>query len=166
MKEKIVTVISEFTDFKGQIHKFVVAAVSAPVEATIDIYGDSVIDYTDAQKAVKLGVAICNPVDEYDEEKGKMIAINKARNNVDYALYAILPGMINTAVVDALVKQEVEFIKANPGRVIPGYIDEKEKFEYRQELAKEIATLSDEEKAVYYAMKEHKFPKVEALLNT
>ena len=167
MKEKIVTVISEFTDFKGQIHKFVVAAVSEPVDAAIDIYGGegTVYDYTDAQKAVKLGVAICNPVDEYSEEKGKMIAINKARNNVDYALYATLPGMINTAVVDALVKQEVEFIKANPGRVIPGYIDEKEKFEYRQELAKQIASLSDEEKAVYYAMKEHKFPKVEALLN-
>ena len=166
MKEKIVTVISEFTDFKGQVHKFVVAAVSTPVDAEIEIYDESeIVNWAGIEKAVKLGVAICNPVDEYSEEKGKMIAINKARNNVDYALYATLPGMINTAVVDALVKQEVEFIKANPGRVIPGYIDEKEKFEYRQELAKQIASLSDEEKAVYYAMKEHKFPKVEALLN-
>jgi hypothetical protein len=166
MKEKIVTVISEFTDFRGKVHKFVVAAVSMPVDAEIDIYGESeVIDWTSAEKAVKLGVAVCNPVDEYSEEKGKMIAINKARSTSDYALYATLPGMINTAVVNALVAQEVEFIKNNPARVIPGYLDEKEKFEKRQEFAKKLAELTEEEKAIYEAMKDHKYPKVEALLN-
>jgi len=166
MKEKIVTVISEFTDFRGKVHKFVVAALSMPVDAEIDIYGESeVIDWTSAEKAVKLGVAVCNPVDEYSEEKGKMIAINKARNSSDYALYATLPGMINTAVVNALVAQEVEFIKNNPARVIPGYLDEKEKFEKRQEFAKKLAELTEEEKAIYEAMKDHKYPKVEALLN-
>jgi hypothetical protein len=166
MKEKIVTVISEFTDFRGKVHKFVVAAVSMPVDAEIEIYGDSeVIDWTSAEKAVKLGVAVCNPVDEYSEEKGKMIAINKARSTSDYALYATLPGMINTAVVNALVAQEVEFIKNNPARVIPGYLDEKEKFEKRQEFAKKLAELTEEEKAIYEAMKDHKYPKVEALLN-
>ena len=166
MKEKIVTVISEFTDFRGKIHKFVVAAVSMPVDAEIDIYGESeVIDWASAEKVVKLGVAVCNPVDEYSEDKGKMIAINKARNTSDYALYATLPGMINTAVVNALVAQEVEFIKNNPARVIPGYLDEKEKFEKRQEFAKKLAELTEEEKAVYKAMKDHKYPKVEALLN-
>ena len=166
MKEKIVTVISEFTDFRGKVHKFVVAAVSMPVDAEIEIYDESeVVDWTSAEKAVKLGVAVCNPVDEYSEEKGKMIAINKARNTSDYALYATLPGMINTAVVNALVAQEVEFIKNNPARVIPGYLDEKEKFEKRQEFAKKLAELTEEEKAVYEAMKDHKYPKVEALLN-
>jgi len=166
MKEKIVTVISEFTDFRGKVHKFVVAAVSMPVDAEIEIYGESeVIDWTSAEKAVKLGVAVCNPIDEYSEEKGKMIAINKAKNSSDYALYATLPGMINTAVVNALVAQEVEFIKNNPARVIPGYLDEKEKFEKRQEFAKKLAELTEEEKAVYEAMKDHKYPKVEALLN-
>ena len=166
MKEKIVTVISEFTDFRGKVHKFVVAAVSMPVDAEIEIYGESeVVDWTSAEKAVKLGVAVCNPVDEYSEEKGKMIAINKARNTSDYALYATLPGMINTAVVNALVAQEVEFIKNNPARVIPGYLDEKEKFEKRQEFAKKLAELTEEEKAIYKAMKDHKYPKVEALLN-
>ena len=166
MKEKIVTVISEFTDFRGKVHKFVVAAVSMPVDAEIEIYGESeVVDWTSAEKAVKLGVAVCNPVDEYSEEKGKMIAINKARNSSDYALYATLPGMINTAVVNALVAQEVEFIKNNPARVIPGYLDEKEKFEKRQEFAKKLAELTEEEKAIYEAMKDRKYPKVEALLN-
>ena len=166
MKQKIVTVVSEFTDFKGQIHKFVVAAVSEPVDAAIDIYGGegSVYDYTDAQKVVKLGVAICNPVDKFGEEKGKMIAINKANQNGDYALYATLPGMINTAVVNALVNQEVEFIKANPGRVIPGYVDEKIKYEARQDFEKKVAELNDEEKAFLEALITHKYPKVEALV--
>ena len=166
MKEKIVTVISEFTDFRGKIHKFVVAAVSMQVDAEVEIYNDSeVAEWIPTEKTVRLGVAICNPVDEYSEEKGKMIAINKARNNSEYALYATLPGMINTAVVNALVAQEVEFIKNNPARVIPGYIEEKEKFEKRQEFAKKLAELTEEEKAVYNAMKDHKYPKVEALLN-
>ena len=166
MKEKIVTVISEFTDFRGKIHKFVVAAISMPVYAEIDIYDeDKVIDWTDAEKVVKLGIAVCNPADEYDEEKGKTIAINKARNNTDYALYATLPGMVNTAVINALICQEIEFIKNNPAKVIPGYLEEKKKFEKRQEFAKKLAELTEEEKAVYEAIKDHKYPKVEALLN-
>ena len=166
MKEKIVTVISEFTDFRGKIHKFVVAAISMPVYAEISIYSESEVNnLTNAEKVVKLGVAVCNPIDEYDEEKGKMIAINKARNSSDYALYATLPGMINTAVVNALVNQEVVFIKDNPGRVIPGYIDEKIKFEARKAFAKELATLTEEEKAFYDAIKNHKYPRVEKLLN-
>jgi hypothetical protein len=166
MKEKIVTVVSEFTDFKGLVHKFIVAAVSMPVDAEIDIYDeDKLIGWTGAEKAVKLGVAVCNPEDEYSEEKGKMIAINKARNCDDYALYATLPGMINTAVVNALIKQEIEFIKNNPVRVIPGYIEEKEKYEKRKAFAAALNALTEEERSVYNAMKEHKFPKVEALLN-
>lgn len=166
MKEKIVTVISEFTDFHGKIHKFVVAAISMPVYAEISIYGESEVDnWTNAEKVVKLGVAVCNPVDEYDEEKGKMIAINKARNSSDYALYATLPGMINTAVINALIYQEIGFIKNNPDRVIPGYLEEKKKFEKRQEFAKKLAELTEEEKTVYEAIKDHKYPKVEALLN-
>ena len=110
MKEKIVTVISEFTDFRGEIHKFVVAAVSMQVDAEVEIYNDSeVAEWIPTEKTVRLGVAICNPVDEYSEEK--------------------------------------------------------EKFEKRQEFAKKLAELTEEEKAVYNAMKDHKYPKVEALLN-
>ena len=166
MKEKIVTVVSEFTDFRGIIHKFVVAAVSTKVEAEVEIYNDSeVAEWIPTEKEVKLGVAICNPTDTFDEEKGKMIAINKARNSSDYALYATLPGMINTVVVNALVAQEIAFIKNNPARVITGYIEEKEKFEKRHEFVKKLAELTEEEKVVYEAMKNRKYPKVEALLN-
>ena len=167
MKEKIVTVTSEFVDYKGLTHKFIVAAVSQPVDARIDIYDEDgdIDDYSDAQKVIKLGVAVCNPNDEFDEEKGKMIAINKARNSFDYAMFAVLPGMINTAVVNALVNQEVIFIKENPGRVIPGYIDEKIKFEARKAFAKELAALTEEERAFYDAVKNHKYPRVENLLN-
>lgn len=166
MKEKIVTVVSEFTDFKGLVHKFVVAAVSMPVDAEVDLYDeDKLVGWSYIDKAVKLGVAVCNPADKYDEQKGIAIAVNKAINCNDYALYATLPGMINTAVVDALIKQEVEFIKNNPVRVIPGYIEEKEKFEKRKAFAASLDALTEEERSVYDAIKEHKFPKVEALLD-
>lgn len=165
MKEKIVTVVSEFTDFKGIIHKFVVAAVSEPIDAEVEIFDDGeVINYASINKTVKLGVAICNPIDTFDEEKGKMIAINKAKNSSDYALYATKPGMINTAVVDSLISQEIAFIKNNPDRVIPGYLDEKIKFLNREKRQNAENALTEEEKTVYLAMKNHKYPKVEALL--
>ena len=165
MKEKIVTVISEFTDFRGVIHKFVVAAVSINIDGDILVRPDEYLERgADITKAVKLGVAICNPVDEFDEEKGKMIAINKARDSYDYALYATKPGMINTAVVEALISQEIAFIQNNPDRVISGYLDEKIKFLEREKRKNAENALTEEEKAVYLAMKEHKFPKVEALL--
>ena len=122
------------------------------------------VDYAEATKAVKIGVAVCNPLDKYDEEKGKMIAICKARNSSNYALYATLPGMINTAVVNALISQEVAFIKNNPDRVIPGYNEEKIKYMKRAELNKAIESLTDEEKAYYYAVKNNLYPKAKALL--
>ena len=93
-----------------------------------------------------------------------MIAINKAKNSSDYALYATKPGMINTAVVDALISQEIAFIKNNPDRVIPGYLDEKIKFLNREKRQNAENSLTEEEKTVYLAMKNHKYPKVEALL--
>ena len=165
MKEKIVTVVSEFTDFKGIIHKFVVAAVSEPIDAEVEIFDDGeVINYASINKTVKLGVSICNPIDIFDEEKGKMIAINKARESYDYALYATKPGMINTAVVNSLISQEIAFIQNNPDRIIPGYLEEKVKFLEREKRQNAENALSEEEKAIYLAMKEHKFPKVEALL--
>ena len=166
MKEKIVTVVSEFADFKGIIHKFVVAAVSVSTDADVLIrVNEDEERGADILKAVKLGVAICNPVDTFDEEKGKMIAINKARESYDYALYATKSGMINTAVVNALISQEIAFIQNNPDRVIPGYLKEKVKFLERKKRQNAENALTEEEKAVYLAMKEHKFPKVEALLN-
>ena len=165
MKEKIVTVVSEFTDFKGIVHKFVVAAVSVSTDADVLIrVNEDEERGADIPKAVKLGVAICNPIDTFDEEKGKMIAINKARDSYDYALYATKPGMINTAVVNSLISQEIAFIQNNPDRIIPGYLEEKVKFLERKKRQNAENALSEEEKVIYLAMKEHKFPKVEALL--
>ena len=60
---------------------------------------------------------------------------------------------------------EIYIDKNNPAKVIPGYLEEKKKFEKRQEFANKLAELTEEEKTVYEAIKDHKYPKVEALLN-
>lgn len=150
MKEKIYLKEGEFTDYKGLVHKFIVAAVSIPEETAIVEVGDD-IDYEeiDCPKSVRIGVAICNPKDEYDKELGAKIAINKARKATNYALYATLPGMINTAVVEALVDQEVKFIIGNPSRVIPGYYEEKKRWEAKKAFQAEIDALSEEDKKFY-----------------
>lgn len=167
MKTKIATIKDEFTDYRGKVHKFIVAAVSQEVDGYLDLYDEDgdVEDTVAVIKSVKIGVAICNPNDEYNEERGLRIAVGKAESTNEYALFATIPGMINTAVVDALLKQEAHFIKENPNRVIPGYLEEKAKYEYRQMIAQKIESLSEEEKAVYNAMIGHKYPKVEELLN-
>ena len=167
MKTKVVTIESEFTDYRGKVHKFIVAAVSQEVDGYLDLYDESgnVEDTVAIIKAVKIGVAICNPNDEYDEDRGLRIAMGKAMKSTEYAMYSTVPGMINTAVVEALLKQEAQFIKDNPNRVIPGYLEEKAKYEHRQMIAQKIESLSEEEKVVYNAMKGHKYPKVEELLN-
>lgn len=167
MKQKIVTVIDEFVDYQGLSHKFTVAAVSEECDGIVDLLDNegNFDRETYITKAVKLGVSVCNPSDVYEEEKGKKIAICKALNTADYALYSTFPGMINTAIVDALIKQEVSFIKSNPERVIPGYNEAKAKFEKRLVKQRAIDSLTEEERTVYNALKEHKYPKVEALLN-
>ena len=167
MKTKIATIKDEFTDYRGKVHKFIVAAMSQEADGYLDLYDEEgdVEDTVAIVKAVKIGVSVCNPNDEYDEGKGMRIAIGKANSSNDYALFSTIPGMINTVVVDSLLKQEAHFIKENPGRVIPGYLEEKTKYEYRMMIAQKIEALSDDEKAVYNAMKDHKYPKVEELLN-
>jgi hypothetical protein len=82
-------------------------------------------------------------------------------------MYATQPGMINTPVVLALMRQEAEFIKSNPGRIIAGYNEKKIKFDRNQEIRrqhlKEISELTPEEKEAYEASR--KYPRVVALLS-
>lgn len=135
MKKEVVTYKNgEFVDYMGNTHKFVVAGVSTSnFDITMNMYDeygdDADLDYL-VPKGVFIGIAVCNPKDEFDEEKGKMIAYNKAvhvKNLNHPAMYSTRPGFINTAVVDALLDNIVNYISKDPGSVIPGYNDAEKK---------------------------------------
>lgn len=122
-KEKITTHVGSFTDANGDEHPFVIAAVSEHFEieeslTVVDEYGCYMYD---GIKGVKLGFAICNPTDKFDEKLGKTIAIGRARKNSEYALLASKPGYINTKLIEAFLEQEADYLVENPEYQIAGY---------------------------------------------
>ena len=149
-----------FTDFQGLEHPFIVCALSTSSfnndegEVTITTYdkdGFAVAD-TQCPRAVFIGVSICNPGngkdklgDEWNEDKGKMIALAKARGfkptapEKSAALFTTRAGMISEPLVRALLTREVEHIKEDPECVIKGYNQMKARWEMKQEEQKYLA---------------------------
>ena len=138
-------------DFQGKEHQFVVCALSTSAFNEDDDYCVELECYDDTTaemvgnlefpRAVFIGVAICNPVDKWDEEKGKMIALNKAKGfkptapEKSAAIFATRAGMISEELVKALLDREVKHIEEDPEYVIKGY--NKMKAQYEQKKAQE-----------------------------
>lgn len=123
-KERIEYLVDSFVDANGDERHFVIAAVSEvfteddePSYVT-DIDG---LEIQEVVKGLKLGFAICNPTDKFDEKLGITIAVGRARKNAEYALLASEPGYINTKLVRAFLEQEAEYFKHNPEYKIAGY---------------------------------------------
>lgn len=111
--EKVEYIVDQFVDYTGTTRNFVMAAVSLENLAL---------------KTVSVGVSVCRPFDTFNEELGKRIALGKAKKHIEHALYASDPGMINSKVVKALLEQEAEYFKRNPGRYLAGYDANAKKF--------------------------------------
>lgn len=141
-RQRVEYLVDHFVDDNGDTRFFVIAAVSEVLPTTLDeIYPDEewdedemyvstdVVRYTEFDsdivdtvvKSLRLGWAICNPVDKFDETVGKQIALGRALKNSEAALYSTHLGYINTKVVKAFLEQEAEFFKENPANRIAGY---------------------------------------------
>lgn len=123
-KERIETLTDSFVDENGDMRYFVIAAISVVFNeddepaTVIDVNND---ECGDVVKGLKLGFAICNPVDNFDENLGIQIAVGRARKNAEYALLVSEAGFINTRLVKAFLEQEAEYFKHNPETRITGY---------------------------------------------
>lgn len=123
-KERIEYLVDSFVDANGDERHFVVAAVS---EVFTDVDEPKYVTDSDGYeiqkvvKGLKIGFAICNPTDKFDEKLGITIAIGRARKNAEYALVASELGYINTQLVHAFLRQEAEYFKHNPEYKIAGY---------------------------------------------
>ena len=123
-KERIEYLVDSFVDANGDERHFVIAAVSEVFTEddepsyVIDIDG---LEIQEVVKGLKLGFAICNPTDKFDEKLGITIAVGRARKNAEYALVASEMGYINTQLVRAFLQQEAEYFKHNPEYKIAGY---------------------------------------------
>lgn len=127
MKERIDTIKGEFVDYAGDLHQFIIAAVS--IELDPDSSTISVDDYSDPiVKRLGIGYSICAPGDVYDEEIGMKQAIGRARITTT-ALYSTHLGLINTKMVKALLEQEAEYLKNNPEKYITRYNRDRKNYE-------------------------------------
>ena len=162
MKREICSYVTDsFNDFEGKTHYITVCAVSnSPIQSSYEslsvcytngeyIRGEN--DIFEVCRTLSIGVAICNPSDVFNTETGKKIAYNKAINS-DPVLYAIKAGVINTGLVEGLIKQEVNFIKANPGIIISGYHNKKLLYEEKKALIAKLASLSKKEEIIVQAI--------------
>lgn len=169
MKEYVEVINDSFVDYVGKTHYFTIAAVSSLLPRTsgelksnptsdddlevtheVGIYIEDcgTDDYLcNVTKVVRLGISICNPLDEFDVKVGALKAISRARENSP-ALLSVDPGTINTTVVKALLKQEAEYLKHNPENFIEGYANMKARYEKRKEMEAMAENFSDTEKAV------------------
>ena len=148
-------------DFQGLEHPFIVCALSTnsfnneqdSVEITTynNETGISLGEVT-PQRAVFIGVSVCNPGngttrpgDVWNEDKGKMIALAKARGfkhtapEKSAAIFATRGGLISEPLVKALLDREVQHIQEDPECVIKGYNQMKARWEQKQEEAKYLA---------------------------
>ena len=140
-----------FVDFQGVTRQFVVCALSTSQfnNDTQEVYltaynaNDGTVEgETLLPRAVFIGIAVCNPLDEWNEEKGKMIALFKAKGfkatapEKSAALFTTRAGMISEPLVQALLTREVEHIKEDPECAIKGYNQMKARWEEKQEMAK------------------------------
>ena len=174
MKEYVEVINDSFVDYAGKTHYFTIAAISSLLprngkELGMDSFEDNTVthevaiyveDYgTDdylcnVTKALRLGISMCNPTDEFDEKVGALKAIARAREN-EPSLLSVNPGTINTKVVRALLEQEAEYLKNNPENFIEGYADMKARYEKCKEMEAMAENFSETEKAVVAGIQEN-----------
>lgn len=132
MKTEILqTVVDSFIDFAGVEHKFVVAAVTVKEGPLFKKFG--------------IGFSVCNPSDEFNEEIGIQIAVNKALHKDNKLVsYINCNAFITPLMVSNLIKQEIEYFKAKPSAHIAGYNAMKDKYNYDIELHNNVQKLIDE----------------------
>lgn len=169
MKEHINVLEDMFVDYKGIVHPFTIVAVSQTLpkngkeigeseqywndkvthEVAIYLEDYGTVDYLgNVGKVLKLGVAICNPDDEYNEKVGYNKALARARNNAPVLFVNENNlGVINNHVVTALLQQEANYLKENPAKYIKGYKEAEEKYNLRlkmEEMADNFSSLEED----------------------
>lgn len=162
MKQDVEIYLTDsFVDYAGREHKIVACALSQSPdsdETTKLKVGwtnkDIMIENSDLceeiYRMVTIGMAICNPTDEFDEEKGKKIAYHKAANS-EYLprLYTPGKGIITRELVEVFLNQQVRFVKENPEILIPGYNKAEASYKAKIAAKAEIDNLTPEEKTVF-----------------
>ena len=146
MKKEVVEYLNDsFVDFNDKVHKFTLCAVSRVADC--EIVSDNGI--SPAERTLSIGCSICNLNDEYNEELGKKIAYNRAiSDKFAPTIVSTVKGVINSAVVNALLTQTAEYIKRDPNCVIRGYNEQAAKTLAKKEAQVAFDALTSEEQMI------------------
>lgn len=155
------TITDKFTDYEGKDHWFVVAGTlmkldksritGEPPMIIEDGEDDSTLNqleyYDTVRVSLNVGIAICNPMDDFDEHLGIKKALARARASYG-VLYAPFAGMLNETVIRAYLEEKVKHIQNNPQNYIAGYAKAKKKYLENLELNSTYDSFTDNEKEV------------------
>ena len=115
--------VDSFIDFEGKERKFVLLCVT--------INDPSLIlnaHFTEAERYLNLGVALCNEVDEFDEQLGVKIALGRAQKKLNHMIVFQRGSMINNDLVNTILERESAYLKKDPGFYIEGYDVAKDRY--------------------------------------
>ena len=148
--------VDEFTDYAGNVRKFIIAAVSIPAHGVVEEYDkdeEEFVIVNNYEKVLSIGVSVCSPSDTFDEKLGVTIAEGKAIKNQDHAMYVSDAGLVNDKFVDALLEQEVTFFKKDPGHYLAGYDNDAKKYRERKQVKEYEKNLDEDAKVAYNYLK-------------
>lgn len=115
--------VDSFIDFEGKERKFVLLC------ATIN--DPSLIlntQFTEAERYLNLGIALCNEVDEFNEQLGVKIALGRAQKKLNHMIVFQRGSMINNDLVNTILERESAYLKKDPGFYIEGYDVAKDRY--------------------------------------
>lgn len=115
--------VDSFIDFEGKERKFVLLC------ATIN--DPSLIlntQFTEAERYLNLGIALCNEVDEFNEQLGVKIALSRAQKKLNHMIVFQRSSMINNDLVNTILERESAYLKKDPGFYIKGYDVAKDRY--------------------------------------
>ena len=115
--------VDSFIDFEGKERKFILLC------ATINM--PSLIlnnQFNEAERYLNLGIALCNEVDEFDEQLGVKIALGRAQKKLNHMIVLQRGSMINNDLVNTILERESAYLKKDPGFYIEGYDVAKDRY--------------------------------------
>ena len=133
----------KFVDYAGKEHQFVIAGVKIPLKTNLDcINRIETVSY-----ALGIGVAICNPIDTFDEKVGALKALGRAYKQ-EPTIFTQYSSQLGDNVINAILQQEIEYIQQHPEKYIGGYLEAKDKYIQEQKLEKIKNNFTDIEKLI------------------
>lgn len=113
-------------DYKGDKRIITICAI---------VFFNSILDRGDCDinigKLVYFGYSVQNCTDTYDENKGKLIAYNRALKSVQQGINMVCStetGTLNSDTIKNIMADKLSYWQSNIGVLIPGYAEAEKKY--------------------------------------